>query len=712
MKHQIRFATLLLAGAALAVAAEPVFVSGLSGAQGLVVLPDGSVVNDSVGPNVFAPWMVSKYSAAGARLASFSSDEAMGSHFDYDPASGFIWRLDTSGQIWLVNPTTLAHTRHINLANLSFDTTHMWDVNLETYSNFFGILNIRRSAWGDIALLRRGTQLDVFLAGKVMDGEFPFVARLRFQGTAAPKGEILLISSTWYEYNLTPRGIAVSPQGMVLAPLPTERDNALYDGVIIDYPFLFPADFRTGVDRPTQALTGYGQPFLTGDGTLGGWGYTADKYGNFYVAANHGSALVYCPDRNYTSAALRISPDGKRVACVGGIEDLNSEAFEIAVNPAADTVYLSVDQVLDPDMSGTLRKARILKFGQSGANCSYTLTPATFSHGSGRESQTISVTTQTGCPWTPSTTSNWVHLGSTVTVKGSGALPYSIDANTTTARREAVISVAGQSYRLSQAGLPCSYTISPASATIAAAGGAGTVAVTTTAGCAWTATSNATWASITAGASGTGSGSVRYSVAANTATSARSATLTVGGKSVSLSQAAAACSYSISPSSRTHSASAAAASIAVSTGTGCAWTATSPVSWVKITAGASLKGTGTVSYSVAANTATTARSATLQIAGKTFSLTQSGTAPACAVTLTPTSRAHSAYLDAGTIGISAPNGCAWTASTSAAWVSILSLSSGTGNGTLTYMISTNQSGANRTASITISGKAFTITQSK
>ena len=49
----------------------------------------------------------------------------------------------------------------------------------------------------------------------------------------------------------------------------------------------------------------------------------------------------------------------------------------------------------------------------------------------------------------------------------------------------------------------------------------GSVTVTAGAGCAWTATSNAAWISITAGGSGTGNGTVSYSVAANGARAQR-----------------------------------------------------------------------------------------------------------------------------------------------------------------------------------------------
>jgi uncharacterized protein (TIGR03437 family) len=87
---------------------------------------------------------------------------------------------------------------------------------------------------------------------------------------------------------------------------------------------------------------------------------------------------------------------------------------------------------------------------------------------------------------------------------------------------------------------PCTYSIAPTSAQISAAGGSGTVAVTTASGCSWTATSSAAWLTITSGASGTGNGTVTYSVAANSATASRTATLAVAGQTFTVTQTAAA----------------------------------------------------------------------------------------------------------------------------------------------------------------------------
>ena len=63
--------------------------------------------------------------------------------------------------------------------------------------------------------------------------------------------------------------------------------------------------------------------------------------------------------------------------------------------------------------------------------------------------------------------------------------------------------------------------------------------------------------------------------------------------------------------------------ITVTATTGCPWTAASPVTWIKITAGTSGNGSATVTLSVAARAATTpSRTATLTIAGQPVVITQ------------------------------------------------------------------------------------------
>src|SRR4029079_11084830 len=112
---------------------------------------------------------------------------------------------------------------------------------------------------------------------------------------------------------------------------------------------------------------------------------------------------------------------------------------------------------------------------------------------------------------------------------GSGTVTYTTAANTLTSARTGTLTVAGQTITISQGAAGWRYSASPTGASPGSTGGAASVTVTTTSGCAWTATSNAAWLTVTSGASGTGNGSVGFSIAANTG-AARSGTLTVAGQ--------------------------------------------------------------------------------------------------------------------------------------------------------------------------------------
>jgi len=84
------------------------------------------------------------------------------------------------------------------------------------------------------------------------------------------------------------------------------------------------------------------------------------------------------------------------------------------------------------------------------------------------------------------------------------------------------------------------------------------------------------------------------------------------------------CTYLISSSGMSHGPGTETGSVGVTAGTGCSWTATSNASWITITSGTSGSGNGTVNYSVSANTSFNARTGTLTIAGRAFSVMQIG----------------------------------------------------------------------------------------
>jgi hypothetical protein len=251
----------------------------------------------------------------------------------------------------------------------------------------------------------------------------------------------------------------------------------------------------------------------------------------------------------------------------------------------------------------------------------------------------------------------------------------------------------------------CSPSISPASQSVAAAGASGSSTVTAAPGCAWTAASNVTWITLTAGATGTGTAAVNFTTAANTATTSRVGTLTIAGSTFTVTQAAATCSFSISPTSQSVAASGATGSVAVTTTSGCAWTSVSGASWVTVTSGASRSGSGSTGFTVAANTATTARSATLTIAGKTFTVNQ---AAACSYTVTPVSVTAATAGVSGTIAVVTQSACAWSGSSPVGWITLTG--AGPGNGNASYTVAANTGTVPRTATLTVAGTSVVVTQ--
>jgi hypothetical protein len=70
-----------------------------------------------------------------------------------------------------------------------------------------------------------------------------------------------------------------------------------------------------------------------------------------------------------------------------------------------------------------------------------------------------------------------------------------------------------------------------------ASGGSASITVTTPNTCSWTATSSASFLTVTQGASGSGNGTVQFAVAQNTG-AARNAVLTITGTAITITQSA------------------------------------------------------------------------------------------------------------------------------------------------------------------------------
>src|SRR3954463_4377248 len=179
----------------------------------------------------------------------------------------------------------------------------------------------------------------------------------------------------------------------------------------------------------------------------------------------------------------------------------------------------------------------------------------------------------------------------------------------------------------------CQVSVSNAPSAFAAAGGQGTLAITTSRDCTWSVTCAATWVSVSGAAGGQGEASIPYTVAANPAPSPRSTTVAVGAQAVVVSQAAAACVFTLSRGSDAIGATGGRLTVDVATLAGCAWTASTADAWIAIASGQNGNASGTVALTIAPNTAA-ARVGHLNIGGQTYTVSQDA-APVAAPTPAP-----------------------------------------------------------------------------
>jgi hypothetical protein len=204
--------------------------------------------------------------------------------------------------------------------------------------------------------------------------------------------------------------------------------------------------------------------------------------------------------------------------------------------------------------TGSLRVAgqTVTVSQEAGAACTYTLNPTQQDITAAGGTGSVGVTAGPGCAWTAYiNNASWITVTAGSSGSGNGTVVYSVAVHTSPSPRTGSLTIAGSTFRINQAGVPCTYSISPTSKSFSANAGNGSVNVTSLTGCGWTAVSNASWIIVTSGSSGSGSGAVNYSVAANGANSSRTGILTVAGNTLTVTQAASGAvpAISVSPAS-------------------------------------------------------------------------------------------------------------------------------------------------------------------
>ena len=325
----------------------------------------------------------------------------------------------------------------------------------------------------------------------------------------------------------------------------------------------------------------------------------------------------------------------------------------------------------------------------------------------GASNGTFTITgTPANCVKSAGSNATWI----TISFGGGAANPstigYSVQANTSPNQRIGTLSVNGglAAFSVTQSGISCAYSVSPASATFTADGGAGTATVTTTAECPWTAASTVPWVSVSG--SGLGNGTLSYSVQPNTTKDSRTGSITVGGNTLNITQQPV-CSFTLAPTFQQIRSSAESGTITVTANvSSCVRNAVSDSSWLTVPVGSSGTGNGTIGWSAAANGTASPRTGHITVGDASFSVQQEG--GSCAYSLSPLSQSMTNLGGVGTFTVT--TACQWSANSTAPWLTITSSATGTGISTIGFRADPNPSPAERSGSITIGGGAFLVTQ--
>ncbi|HWQ32963.1 MAG TPA: BACON domain-containing carbohydrate-binding protein [Blastocatellia bacterium] len=475
---------------------------------------------------------------------------------------------------------------------------------------------------------------------------------------------------------------------------------------------------------------------VTDNGGGGGCTFTlAPTSQNFNASGGSGSVAVTAPNGCLWTATAN---DSWITITSGASGSGNGTVnYSVAANTSASS------------RSGTLTVAgQTFTVTQSGgSNCTFTIAPTSQNFNASGGNGSVNITTQSGCAWNATSNADWITITSGAAGSGNGTVNYLVAANNTTSTRTGTLTVAGQTFTVTQTGgSSCVFTITPGNQFFSASGGSGSIGVSTSAGCNWTAQSNDGWIVITSGASGSGSGTVNYSVAANSSTIPRAGTITVAGQTFIVGQAGTGATCGLLPISIGQTVNGELVTtdcrspiygpdyyadlwyFTASAGQQVAIQLNSSEFDAYVTligpdgdiveedddggGGTNARIPMTSGFLTLPKDGTYIIEASSSFTNELGKYTLSLTAPAgCTFTLAPTAQSFNASGGNGSVNVTTQSGCAWNAVSNADWIVITSGASGSGNGTLNYSVAANTSASSRSGTLTVAGQTFTVTQS-
>lgn len=234
-------------------------------------------------------------------------------------------------------------------------------------------------------------------------------------------------------------------------------------------------------------------------------------------------------------------------------------------------------------------------------------------------SGSVTVTTAANVQWTASKNKSWITFTSETSNMGSKTVTFDIAENMAVEGRSGTLTFAGLPVAIKQGGLNATVTYD--GPVFDVDGGLDYIDVDTEGNASWTAVSDSDWITIMDGENGMGSGSVMFVTDPyNTTSQSRIGSITVAGKKVYITQ----CGYelSIDPLVAEIGSNAGAGEVGVAAPIDSVWEALVTQPWITITGSRNGVGTGTLRYSVEANTTGETRVGKIIISGTEYTITQ------------------------------------------------------------------------------------------
>jgi hypothetical protein len=433
-------------------------------------------------------------------------------------------------------------------------------------------------------------------------------------------------------------------------------------------------------------------------------------------------AAASCQIRLTPSSAVVSLSGGEGMVAVNATEGCDwsatSDAEWLSIVTAASgngagSLRFRTDANAGPARTGTIRVGNgtvtVQQHG-TGAACAFaidrseTVVPATGG------ADVVAVSAPANCPWTAQSHDSWIVVTAGANGSGNGSAVLTIAPNVG-GQRHGTATIAGITHYVTQpaaVSVPaCSYELDSAGDAVGFLGDTLEIGVTAGSSCGWTTSSQAPWITVVSG-SGVGNGVAQLGVLSNTG-NARTGTATIAGRTFTVTQQAVipTCTYTLNSTSASIGAGGGSVQFGVTAGAGCPWTASTTASWITVQdAGGS--GNGSVHLSIAANTGPS-RIGTVMVAGRTFTVSQSGAAQVCTYALNPTQQQVGALGGSFSVQITTQAACNWTAASRDGWIHLTSSTTGTGSGLVQYSVDLGLL-FSRSGEIEIAGQILRVNQ--